>query len=126
MSTLSTLSKIPWTLLIIIYMVVAHILPLEMGGMAGYVFLVLCLGVLIVEVFKSVDIRLVPFFLDLVSSVVALIIATTLMSYLVFTKGWAAPTFFHWFGVAVIVGDTILSPFIAFRTALRNMNFAQT
>jgi hypothetical protein len=28
---------------------------------------------------------------------------------------------FHWFGCAIILGDAILSPFNAFRTALRNL-----
>jgi hypothetical protein len=31
-----------------------------------------------------------------------------------------SPTFFYWFGYAIVIGDAILGPFNAFRTALRN------
>jgi hypothetical protein len=30
------------------------------------------------------------------------------------------PTFYHWLGYAVIIGDAVFSPFNSFRTALRN------
>jgi len=118
---MSIFNKIPWTLFIILYMVVVHTLGINMGGMAGYAFLALCIAILFVEFFKSGDIKLGSFLVDIVSSVVALVIATVLMSYLIFTKGHGETTFFHWFGVAIIVGDAILSPVNAFRTALRNL-----
>lgn len=117
---MSTFNKIPWTLFIIIYMVVVHILEIDMAGVAGYVFLALCIVILFVEFFKSGDIKLLTFLVDIISSVGALIIATVLMSYLIFKEG-KMPTFFDWFGVAIIVGDAILSPVNAFRTPLRNL-----
>ncbi|HEY5602687.1 MAG TPA: hypothetical protein VIM41_06230 [Gammaproteobacteria bacterium] len=122
---LSTLARIPWTLLIILYMVVAHFTALDMRGVAGYVFLGVGMFVLFVEFFKSGDVSAAAFFVDLFSAIVSLIVATVLMCYLYFKLG-QLPTFFHWFGVAIILGDAILSPFNAFRTALRNLGLGVT
>lgn len=119
---LNLFGKIPWTLLIIIYMVVVHATGLDMSGASGYAFLALCVVVMFLEFFKSGDVEAIAFLVDLISSVVSLIIATVLMSYLVF-KLERFPTFFDWFGVAIILGDSIISPFNSFRTALRNMHF---
>jgi hypothetical protein len=57
---------------------------------------------------------------DLLGAVFSLVLATVLMSYLTFKLG-QQPTFFQWFGCAVILGDVVLGPFNAFRTALRNL-----
>jgi hypothetical protein len=117
---ISTLQKIPWTLTIILYMVVVHFTALEMGGVAGYIFLGLCVLVLFLEFFKSGDIDSFTFFVDLLGAILSLVLATILMSYLIFKLG-QTPTFFHWFGCAIIFGDALLGPFNAFRTALRNL-----
>jgi len=101
-------------------MIGVHFTDLDMRGIPGYIFLGLCVLVLFLEFFKSGDIGTFAFFVDLVSAVFSVILATLLMSYLVF-KLARVPTFFHWFGCAVILGDAILSPFNAFRTALRNL-----
>ncbi|KOR30563.1 hypothetical protein TI04_05200 [Achromatium sp. WMS2] len=118
---LKMFNKIPWTMFLIIYMVVVHTFPttFDMNGTSGYLFLMLCVIVLFLEFFKSGDINSTTFLVDLISSVVALIITTALMTYLIF-KSKGALTFFDWFGAAIIVGDSILSPFNSFRTALRN------
>lgn len=116
----SVFSKIPWTLLIIAYMVIVHFAGVSMSGVAGYIFLALGVFVLVAEFFKSGDINTQVFLMDLVSAIFAVIVATILMSYLYFTLG-QTPTFYHWFGVAIILADAILSPFNAFRTALRNL-----
>jgi hypothetical protein len=118
--SLSTLGKIPWTLVIILYMVIAYYTGLNMDGIAGYIFLGLCMAVLFIEFFKSGDINAAGFLLDLSSAVLSLIIATVLMCYLYLAPDQDNPTFFHWFGCLVILGDAILSPFNSFRTALRN------
>jgi len=115
-----TFNKIPWTLLIIVYMVVVHYAGISMEGMAGYVFLGLGIFVLFAEFFKSGDINVVAFLVDIVSAVFSVIVATALLCYLYFELG-QLPTFYHWFGCAIILGDAILSPFNAFRTALRNL-----
>jgi hypothetical protein len=73
-----------------------------------------------VEFFKSGDINAAAFLLDLGSAILSLIVATVLLSYLYFRLG-QVPNFYHWFGFAIILGDAILSPFNAFRTALRNL-----
>jgi hypothetical protein len=117
---LSTIARLPWTLVIIAYMVVVHYMGLDMSGAVGYVFLGLGLFVLFVEFFKSGDINAAAFLVDLGSAIVSLIIATVLLSYLYFELG-RVPTFYHWFGFAIILADAILSPFNAFRTALRNL-----
>ena len=116
---MSTLSKIPWTLVIILYMVMVHFTGLNMSGIAGFIFLGLCMAILFVEFFKSGDINAAGFLLDLSSAIFSLIIATVLMCYLYLTNE-PNPTFFHWFGCLIILGDAILSPFNSFRTALRN------
>jgi uncharacterized membrane protein YobD (UPF0266 family) len=112
-------NKIPYTLLIIAYLLVVHVTGLDMHGVAGYIFIGLCVIVLIVEFFKSGDISTAYFLSDIVFAVLAVVIATGLMSYLVFKLG-ETPTFFHWLGYAVIIGDAVISPFNSFRTALRN------
>jgi hypothetical protein len=117
---MSMFQKIPWTLAIILYMVVVHFTALDMRGVTGYIFLGLCVVVLFIEFFKSGDIGAFTFLVDILGAVFSLVLATILMCYLIFKLG-ETPTFFHWFGSAVILGDTILGPFNAFRTALRNL-----
>jgi hypothetical protein len=51
--------------------------------------------------------------------VIGLVIATALLCYLVWEMK-QQPTFYHWFGYTILLGDAIFSPFNAFRTALRN------
>jgi uncharacterized membrane protein YobD (UPF0266 family) len=112
-------NKIPYALLLIVYLLVVHVSGLDMHGMAGYIFIGLCVIVLVVEFFKSGDISTAYFLSDIVFAVLAVVIATGLMSYLVFKLG-ETPTFYHWLGYAVIIGDAVISPFNSFRTALRN------
>ncbi len=116
---LSAFSIVPWTLTLIIYMMVVHFSGLDMSGATGYAFIALGVAVLFVEFFKSGDINAFAFLVDLIGAVVALIAATLLMAYIYLELG-QMPTFFHWFGCAIILGDAILSPFNAYRTALRN------
>ena len=112
-------NKIPYALLLIIYLLVVHVSGLDMHGMAGYIFIGLCVIVLVVEFFKSGDISTAYFLSDIVFAVLAVVIATGLLSYLMFKLG-ETPTFYHWLGYAVIIGDAVISPFNSFRTALRN------
>lgn len=112
-------NKIPYPLILIAYMLVVRFTGLDMHGVAGYIFIGLCVIVLIVEFFKSGDISSAYFLTDIIFAVLAVVIATGLMSYLVFELG-ETPTFYHWLGYAVIVGDAVISPFNSFRTALRN------
>jgi hypothetical protein len=112
-------NKIPYALLLIAYMLLVRFTGLDMHGIAGYIFIGLCVIVLIIEFFKSGDISTAYFLTDITFAVLAVVIATGLMSYLVFKLG-ETPTFYHWLGYAVIVGDAVISPFNSFRTALRN------
>jgi vacuolar-type H+-ATPase subunit I/STV1 len=118
-SKLGFFNKIPWTFLIIVYLVVAFNMKLDLNGVAGYIFIGLAVVVLFLEFFKSGDISTSTFLTDTFYAVVGLILATTLLSYMYF-KLEETPNFFHWFGYVILLGDAIMSPFNAFRTALRN------
>jgi hypothetical protein len=112
-------NKIPYVFVLIVYMLVVRFTSLDMNGMTGYIFIGLCIVVLFVEFFKSGDISTAYFLSDIVFAVLAVMIATALMSYIVFKLG-ETPNFYHWLGYAVIIGDAVISPFNSFRTALRN------
>jgi len=118
-SRLSVLSKVPWTLLLIAYLIVVHVYAVDMTGVPGYIFIGLGVFVLFAEFFKSSDISSATFFIDILSAIIAVVVATGLLAYLLFELK-QAPSFFHWFGYAIIIGDALLSPFNSFRTALRN------
>jgi hypothetical protein len=118
-NTMSWFSKIPWTFLLIAYLVVTHFYAVDMNGLPGYLFIGLGMFVLFAEFFKSGDISTAVFLADILSAVVAVVTATGLMTYLMFVLE-QMPTFFHWFGYAIILGDAVFSPFNSFRTALRN------
>jgi hypothetical protein len=117
---ISVFSAMPWSMLLIAYMLVVQLLKANLNGVAGYVFAALCLLVLFAEFFKSGDIGTWTFLVDLLGALFTLILATVLLCYLMIKLG-QTPTFFHWLGYAVILGDAILSPFNGFRTALRNI-----
>ncbi len=116
---MSWFAKIPWTFLLIGYLLMAHLYGVNMNGVPGYVFIGLGVFVLFAEFYKSGDISTAVFLTDILSSVIAVVVATGLLSYLLFSLK-QAPTFFHWFGYAIILGDAVFSPFNSFRTALRN------
>ena len=118
-SKLSAVNKIPWTFLIIAYLVVAHTSQTDLTGVAGYVFIGLAVVVLFLEFFKSGDISTSTFLADIISAVIGVAVATALLAFMYF-KLEQTPNFFYWFGYVIIVGDAIMSPFNAFRTALRN------
>jgi hypothetical protein len=116
---MSLFSKIPWTLLLIAYLLAIHFSGIQMEGVPGYVFIGLGVLVLFAEFFKSGDISSATFLTDIIFSVIALVLATGLLTYMLFGLQ-QTPSFFHWFGYAIILGDAIISPFNSFRTALRN------
>lgn len=116
----SFFSLFPWTLLIIGYMVVMQVLGIPMDGLFGYIFVSLCIAILFIEFFKSIDNRNIVFLIDQVNSTISLIVASSLMCVLIFTSE-QGPTYFHWIGCAVIVGDAIISPFNAYKAAKRNI-----
>ena len=118
-SGMSWLSKIPWTFLLIAYLLVAHYMEISLEGLPGYIFIGLGVFVLFAEFFKSGDISTAVFLTDIISAAIALVLATGLITYMIFGLN-QSPTFFHWFGYAIIIGDSVLSPFNSFRTALRN------
>ncbi|XOF34755.1 MAG: hypothetical protein ACL93V_05560 [Candidatus Electrothrix sp. YB6] len=116
---LKKLGRLPWIFTPIIYLLVIHRLNISLEGPLGYTFIGVAVGVLFIEFVKSGDIGLVSFLLDTTFSVIAVVASTALLTYMFFTLD-KPPTFFHWFGYAIIVGDALFSPANAFRTALRN------
>ena len=115
----SFFNKVPWTFLIIIYLAGAQVAEIPLDGVPGFVLIGLGVFVLFAEFIKSGDIGVGVFFTDILTSVIGLVIATVLLCYLVWEMDRPL-TFYHWFGYTILLGDTILSPFNSFRTALRN------
>ena len=123
------LGKFPWVLLVIAFPVVMYQLQLDMTGQIHFGFIYIGLGVLVlfVEFFKSGDINAASFLLDLFWSIVAVMLGTALMTWFLLqgqpagVEGWQRLNYFHWFGCVIVLGDAIISPFNAFRTALRNL-----
>ncbi len=116
---MSLFNKIPWTFLVLLYLVVTQIAGISLDGVPGFILIGIGVFVLFAEFFKSGDIGVSLFLVDVITSVVGLVIATILLCYLSWEMKQSL-TFYHWFGYAILLGDTILSPFNAFRTALRN------
>jgi hypothetical protein len=121
-SILSTLSKLPWTALIILFLLATTLGGVDMQGPIGYVFIVFGLFVLFVEFFKSGDISTAAFLSDLVVSVLSVIVGAALITVMVIEPKYDI-TFFHWYGAVILVADAILAPFNSFRTAKRNLEF---
>ncbi len=119
--TLNTLSKVPWMLFIILFLIVVEYMQLTLDGPLGYGFISLAVIVLFIEMLKSGDVSAMAFLMDQFWAVVTVILATGLLTYLWFVQG-KEPTFYHWIGFAIIIADALLNPFNAFRTALRNFD----
>lgn len=120
-SAASMISRFPWMLLIIGFLLVAEYMSISLEGTVGYAFITVAVVVLFVEMFKSGDVSPMSFFFDQLWAVITVILATGLLTYLYFVEG-RDPTFFHWIGYAIILADALLNPFNAFRTALRNLD----
>ncbi len=118
---LSLLAKFPWMLLVIAYLLGVEYLHLSMVGNIGYGFIAVAVGAFFIEMFKSGDVGVVGFFLDQLWAIIAVVLASGLMSYLIFVEG-REPSFFHWLGCAMILADALLNPVNAYRTALRNLD----
>lgn len=118
-SKTSLFNKIPWTFLVLIYLAVTQVAGISLNGVPGFILIGIGVFVLFAEFFKSGDIGISLFLVDVITSVIGLVTATILLCYLAWETDQPL-TFYHWFGYAILLGDTILSPFNAFRTALRN------
>ncbi len=116
---ISLWNQIPWTLLLIVYLITTHINQIPLDGVVGYTFIGLGVVVLFIEFFKSGDVSATLFFIDQLSALISVMVATALLTFL-FLVEHTVPNFFYWFGFAIILGDALLSPFNAYRTALRN------
>lgn len=125
------LGKFPWVILVIAFPVIMYQLQVDMAAQIHFGFAYIAIGVfvLFVEFFKSGDINAASFLLDLFWSIVAVMLGTALMTWFLLEgrpagsagESWQQLNYFHWFGCAIVLGDAIISPFNAFRTALRNL-----
>ena len=106
----SFLGKFPWGFLMIIFLGVTYYKNIPLEGVVGYIFVALGMLVLVIEFFKSGDLSSTAFIIDQVFALVAVIVSTVLLTYLYFVLG-KVPNFFYWFGYAVILGDSVFSPF---------------
>ena len=123
MKFLATLGRFPWSLLVVLAMWSAYQAQLDLSGTLGLVFIGFCVFVVVIEFFKSGDIRLGPFFLDLLFSVGAVVAGAALLTSMVIHGDGSLPGFHYLLGGVVLLVDAILSPFNSFRTALRNLQF---
>jgi len=123
MKFLATLGRFPWSLLVVVAMWFGYTTKADLSGTLGLAFIGFCVFVVIIEFFKSGDIRLGPFFVDLFFSVGAVVAGTALLTYMVIQGDGSLPGFHYLLGGVVLLVDAILSPFNSFRTALRNFQF---
>ncbi|MFA5174095.1 MAG: hypothetical protein WC438_02850 [Candidatus Pacearchaeota archaeon] len=116
------LKRLPLALiLVVIWSVVRLRLAIEnfsQFNLTGLIFVFACVIVLVIEFYKSGDINLKAFGWDLALSVVATIICTVTITWIVahhkgahFTDGMIC---------LLILFDAWVSPFNSYRTALRN------
>lgn len=119
--TMAMVSKVPWMLFLIIFLLVAEYFEISLEGTVGYIFISAAVIVLFIEMFKSGDVSPLAFLIDQFWAVLTVVLATGLLTYLYFVTG-KEPTFFHWIGFAIVLADALLNPFNAFRTALRNFD----
>jgi hypothetical protein len=116
---LATIAKLPWTLVIIAFLLVTTLTDIRMDGVTGYVFLGVGLFVLFVEFLKSGDISTNAFLIDLLVSVGSVACTASLLTLLFIDERYSV-NFFHFYGAAIVLLDAILSPYNSFRTAKRN------
>ena len=116
------LARLPWILVVILFLLITTVTKVSMGGVVGYIFLAVGLAVMFVEFFKSGDINTSTFLVDLIVSVASVATAASLMTLMLTSTGYSM-TFFHWYGVAIVLLDAVMGPFNAFRTAKRNLEF---
>ncbi len=123
------LGKFPWVLLVVAFPAVMYQLQIDMKADIHFGFIYMGIGVfvLFVEFFKSGDINTASFLLDLFWSIVSVMLGTAMLTWFLLegspagAAGWQQLNYFHWFGCAIVLGDALISPFNAFRTALRNL-----
>lgn len=115
------ISKFPWMLLVIGYLIIVEQVGVSMEGTAGFVFIAGLVVIMFVETFKAMDISPLGFFWDQLWAIVCVALASGLLAYLYFVEA-RQPTFYHWIGFAVIIADAVINPLNAFRSALRNLD----
>ncbi|MFT5239327.1 MAG: hypothetical protein ACI9X0_000287 [Kiritimatiellia bacterium] len=124
--TILRIARLPWTLLLTIYLLVVYIAKIDLsadglGNILGYVYFGLGLVILFVQFFKSADISSTGFIVHLTGALLSMTVATVLMTLLLSSDSPETHiTFHYWYGCTIILADAVLSPFNSFRTAKRN------
>lgn len=113
------ISRFPWMLSVVGYLLVVEYGQLPMQGSIGYGFIAVAFVAFVLEMIKSGDVGVADFFWDQLWAIIAIVLSTGLLTYLYFVQG-REPTFYHWVGFAVIVADALFNSVNAYRTALRN------
>lgn len=121
MNLVAIISKVPWMLFVIGYLIIAELMMLPLEGLYGYIFVGCTVVILFVEMFKAMDLTPKGFFWDQAWAIICVVLATGLLTYLIFTEG-RSPSFYHWLAYGVILADAIINPLNAFRSALRNFD----
>ena len=102
-------------------MLVVHLNKIPLSGMVGNIYIACGIVVLVIEFVKSGEMSSSSFILDQLFSVIAVILSTCLLTSLYLQTG-KLPNFYYLFGYAIIIGDSIFSPFNAYRMAMRNIS----
>lgn len=116
------LARVPWILVVILFLLLTTLTEVTMSGVVGYIFLGVGLFVLFAEFIKSGDINTPAFLVDLVVSILS-VATTAVLITLMLVDARYEMTFFHGYGAAIVLADAIVGPYNAFRTAKRNLEF---
>ena len=71
---MSKFTMLPWSFLLIIYLMTTYLKKIPMEGLVGYIFIGLGVIVLIIEFYKSGDVSSVAFFIDQIFALLGIII----------------------------------------------------
>lgn len=115
------LNRIPFVLLLILIWIGLRMggLDVSAGSIAGIVLMVLCFIVLIIEFYKSADIGLRTFKLEMAGTVLNTVLATFLVSRYVALNDIHTGDVFV---MVVVLVDAWLGPVASFAMALRNVS----
>jgi hypothetical protein len=122
---LKKIGFIPWTALLLIGLILTQQLGLDrtMGKIPSIVLLISSIVILIIEFFRSGDMRFHQYVVDTSFSLLVLIGGTWYLAYLFYSG--IQIYMIDYIIYTILVVDSWLSPINAYRTALRNVQVGQ-